>query len=143
MNKFFLILTILICNVFFSQEKIPPLTQPGVIVDKEIESSPVYEKVDEEAIFLNGGIYGFRNEFGSLFNSSIIKGRKGVTKTVITFIVEKDGTIVDIKAVGENQSLNKEAIETIKKIKTKWSPALIYGNPVRSRFKMPISVNIE
>lgn len=143
MKIFFLILTTLICNEFFSQEKLPPLTQPGVIVDKEIESSPVYEKVDEDAIFLNGGISGFRNEFASLFDSSKVKGKKGVYRTSVLFIIEKDGTMNNFKATGDNESLNQEAIRTFKKIKNKWSPAKNNNQPVRSVFRMPVSFNIE
>lgn len=142
MKKLTLILTILICNVILSQEKSPVVIQPNVITEEKLENN-VYEKVDKDAIFLNGGITGFRKEFASLFDSSKVKGKKGLYKTSILFIVERDGTMTNFRATGENISLNEEAIKTFKKIKNRWTPASIDNQPVRSYFRMPISFIIE
>ena len=37
-------------------------------------------------------------------------GTEGVIKTMVTFIVERDGTITNIKADGPNKDFNAEAI---------------------------------
>ena len=44
-------------------------------------------------------------------------GTEGVIKTMVTFIVERDGTITNIKADGPNKDFNAEAIRTIKSVK--------------------------
>ena len=59
------------------------------------------------------------------------------------FIVEKDGSITDVKAVGENKSFNKEAINAITKIKDKWIPATVNGVPVRYKFRVPLDIIFE
>ena len=61
----------------------------------------------------------------------------------IKFIVEKDGTLSNITAIGENESFNKEAIRAVTKIKEKWIPATINGQAVSERFKIPLTINFE
>ena len=48
-----------------------------------------------------GGIDGFRNKVLSNFDTSVVGSESGeVIKAVVTFVVERDGTISNIKAVG-------------------------------------------
>ena len=70
-------------------------------------------------------------------------GTGEVAKTTIIFIVEKDGTISEVKATGPNADFNREAIKTIKSVKGKWVPAKLNGENVRSYFKFPISMQFE
>ena len=109
----------------------------------QLNQSTVYEGLDKQPVFLNNGITGFRNEFISNFNMNKVNGKKGVYKTSILFVVERDGTISQITATGLNESLNKEAIEAIKKIETKWEPGMINDTSVRCRFRLPITINID
>jgi protein TonB len=63
---------------------------------------------------------------------------------VVTFIVEKDGTISGLKANGKDVEFNNEAIRTIKNVKGLWKPAKNkQGEAVRSYFKFPITMNFE
>lgn len=61
-------------------------------------------------------------------------------RTVIEFIVEKDGTLSDIKAVGNNNSLNREGIRIVNSIKDKWSPGIVKGKNVRMKFRQPLTL---
>ena len=70
-------------------------------------------------------------------------GTEGVIKTMITFIVERDGTITNIKADNPNRDFNAEAIRTIKSVKGKWNPAKLEGQNVRSYFRIPVSMKFE
>ena len=68
----------------------------------------VYEMVDKAADF-PGGIHSFRSEFAKNIDVNKIKG-KGTFSTDVTFVVENDGSISEIKATGQNQSIKKQAV---------------------------------
>lgn len=77
----------------------------------------------------------------SKFNYGIIDcDDESVQKTMIEFIVEKDGTLSNIKAIGANENLNKEGIRIVKSITEKWQPATLKGKNVRMNFKQPIKL---
>lgn len=103
-----------------------------------IDDSPK-TKVDVSADFI-GGIDAFRNKVMSSFDISEFEESNEKLSTEITFVVEKDGSISNIKASGKDDAFNKETIRAIKSIKGKWTPAKIDGRPVRSYFRFPVSV---
>lgn len=131
----------------------PPVLTPPVIetpyvtapivpeVPKKVDNTPV-TKVDVEAAF-QGGINSFRAKVVQNFNTGDFEGTGELMKTMVTFIVEKDGTISNIKATGTDRDFNAEAERTIRKINGKWSPAKLNGENVRSYFKFPISMMFE
>ena len=110
-----------------------PVEDPNVIVDGA--------KADVAADF-KGGINAFRQKVAQGFDTSSID-QSGVVSATITFVVEKDGSISNIKITGANADFNQEAERTVKSIKTKWTPAQLKGKAVRSSFRMPISMRIE
>lgn len=98
--------------------------------------------VDVEAAYV-GGLDSFRNKIKENFDGTVMDGTEGVIKTMVTFIVERDGTITNIKADGPNRDFNAEAIRTIKSVKGKWNPAKLEGQNVRSYFRIPVSMKFE
>lgn len=115
---------------------------PVVAPPKVENPNAIVENVDVEASF-SGGIDAFRNKVVGSFDVSSFEGTDAVIKTTVTFIVEKDGTISNIKANGVDAIFNKEAEKTIKNIKGRWNPATVDGKPVRSYFRFPISMKFE
>ena len=114
-------------------------TLPDVV--KPIDNTPL-TRVDVEANF-QGGIEAFRSKVMSSFSTSDFEDVGGKMSTVVTFIVERDGTISGIQAKGASGDFNKEAERTILKVKGKWVPAQVKGQPVRSYFRFPISMLFE
>ena len=110
-----------------------PVEDPNVIIDGA--------KADVAAEF-KGGINAFRQKVAQGFDTSSID-QSGMVSATITFVVEKDGSISNIKITGANADFNQEAERTVKSIKTKWTPAQLKGKAVRSSFRMPISMRIE
>jgi len=108
----------------------------------KLPDNSVKDVVDVEASFA-GGIEAFRSKVVQNFDTSEFEGTGDKLSTVVTFIVEKDGTISGIKTNGKNGGFNREAERTIKKIKGKWTPAKIKGEPVRSYFRFPVSMMFE
>ncbi|WP_407486294.1 energy transducer TonB [Elizabethkingia anophelis] len=106
----------------------------------DVNDTDVYDTVDQVADYV-GGMDKFRNLFNGGFDNSSVKD-EGTFKTTVTFIIERDGSISDIKASGPDYDFNRETERTIKSIKGKWTPAKINGYPVRSRFRFPVTINI-
>lgn len=114
-------------------------TPPVVIEDPEkIRKS---DEVDIAADF-KGGINAFREKVAQNFDTESID-KAGMVSGVITFVVERDGSISNLKVTGSSSDFNSEAERTVKSIKTKWTPAQLKGKAVRSSFRMPISMKIE
>jgi len=111
-------------------------------VKPQVSDTQVYSEVEQTAEF-PGGINAFRNKVSGNFDGSAMNGDEGTVKTEITFVVERDGSITDVKANGKNADFNSEAVRTIKSIKNKWTPAKINGQSVRYRFRLPLTMNFE
>lgn len=126
----------------------PPPPPPGptksttVEVKPQVSETQVYTEVEQLAEF-PGGINSFRSKVNSSFDTSVMDGDEGTVKTEVTFVVERDGSITDVKANGSNKDFNAEAIRTVKSIKNKWAPAKINGQSVRYRFRMPLTMQFE
>ena len=59
-------------------------------------------------------------------------------RVTVRFIVEKDGSISDVKPVlSVHPLLNKEAVRVVESM-PKWSPGKHNGKPVRVRFNLPV-----
>lgn len=120
----------------------PPKAAAVESESKAPSTTEVYESVDQEAEF-PGSLNSFRNKIAENFDNSAMEGGEGTLKTTVTFIVERDGSISDVKASGSNPDFNSEAVRTVKSIRTKWVPAKINGQPVRQRFRLPLTMNFE
>ena len=123
----------------------PPVQAPpkaAAVESKAPSTTEVYESVDQEAEF-PGSLNSFRNKISENFDNSAMEGGEGTLKATVTFIVERDGSISDVKASGSNSDFNSEAVRTVKSIRTKWVPAKINGQPVRQRFRLPLTMNFE
>jgi protein TonB len=67
-------------------------------------------------------------------------GIKG--KVYLTFVVERDGTVSNVKVVkGVDKLLDDEAVKAIES-SPKWSPGLQRGRPVRVRFSIYLNFNL-
>ncbi|MBW8522034.1 energy transducer TonB [Chryseobacterium chendengshani] len=136
MKKLFVFVLLIVSVQIFSQEK-SSANQENAIAD-----SSIYEDIPDKAEY-PGGINAFRNNFSKTFKAGKVSGR-GKIKSEIRFVVDQQGMITDIITIGDNKSMNKEMERTIKAMsKTKWVPAKIDGEPVKFRFKLPITINIE
>ena len=64
--------------------------------------------------------------------------KKGISgKTFVSFVIEKDGSITDVKvARGFDKSCDAEAVRVVKSM-PKWTPGKAKGQPVRVNFTMP------
>lgn len=64
-------------------------------------------------------------------------------RVILTFIVEKDGHLTDIKvAKSISPLLNEEAIRIVKSM-PKWNPGMQDGMKVRVKYTLPISFKLD
>ena len=64
-------------------------------------------------------------------------------KVYISFVVDKDGSIADTKVERKlGYGTDEEAVRVVKLSKP-WNPGLINGKPVRVKFSLPISFNLN
>ena len=64
-------------------------------------------------------------------------------KVFIQFVIEKDGSITDVKVMrGVDASLDKEAIRVVKSM-PKWKPGKQRGKPVRVSYTLPINFQLS
>lgn len=65
-------------------------------------------------------------------------------KVYVSFVIEKDGSITDIMVKNDpGYGMGKEAIRLLKSLKTKWTPGILDGKPVRTAYNLPITIKTE
>lgn len=85
-----------------------------------------------------GGIDKFYNYVIRNFRAPEEEGLKG--KVYVTFVVEKDGSLTDIKVLRDiGFGTGAEAIRVLKK-SPKWNPGVQNGKPVRVLYSLPITI---
>lgn len=85
-----------------------------------------------------GGLDKFYKFIGKNFQTPEEEGLSG--KIFVTFVVEKDGSLTDIKVVRDiGYGTGKEAIRVLKSC-PKWNPGVQNGKPVRVQYSLPINI---
>jgi len=101
----------------------------------------VYDKVDAKASakYDINAFVSKRLRYPEMAKVNGIEGR-----VMVTFIVEKDGSISNVSFKGANigGGCVEEAINVIKAL-PKWKPATVKGNFVRSYFQYPITFRLD
>lgn len=112
------------------------------IVENKVDTNVVHESVDEEAQFMNGGIDGFRSKVQDNFDIEAVEG-EGILNTVVTFEVDVNGNISNIKSRGSNRDFNREAERAVRSVRGKWKPGKVKGQNVKSRYSFPLKMRFE
>ena len=127
---------------------VPPITKPTVIapttpvVPEVVDPNAIITKADVNADFI-GGINSFRTKVSQNMDISDFEGSGEKLSAKVTFIVERDGTISNIKSSGADSQFNKEAEKAVKAVKGKWNAAKLKGQAVRTYFSIPITIQFE
>ena len=109
----------------------------GPVVEVDTDDR-IYEIVEENAMFPGGddACYKWLSEHIKYPAISQEQGVQG--RVFVSFVVNRDGSIVDVKVVrSPDPNLSKEA-ERVVKLMPKWKPARQGNKAVRSRFNLPV-----
>ncbi|WP_415325075.1 energy transducer TonB [Chryseobacterium sp. MMS23-Vi53] len=125
--------------------KVKNLEDLGKIHTKTIkpENNTELLPIIDKAADYPGGINALRQEVANLFYTDGVYAEQKTVKANVAFIVEKDGTISNVQAQGDNFTFNRQAEIALYSVSEKFSPAIIKGDPVRYRFKLPLTMSFE
>lgn len=114
------------------------LTIPNILH----ESDKVFLVVQIPAQY-KGGIQRFNTDFMSYMRKSDPRETSKTLRIILQFVVEKDGSLTDIKVAKSSGDalFDKEVVRVISKMK-KWQPALTNNMIVRSTMNMPITIQL-
>lgn len=108
----------------------------------ELHLNPKKEDLNKEAQY-PGGFETLRKQVADLFYTDSVLPDQKLLKTNVVFVVEKDGSIANVQAQGENFTFNRQAEIAMYLLPEKFSPAIINGTPVRYRFRLPLSMSFD
>jgi hypothetical protein len=83
-----------------------------------------------------------RQEIAQIFYAPGVYSETKTIKANVDFIVEKDGSISNVHAQGDNFTFNRQAEIALYSIPEKFSSNM-NGESVRFSFKLPLTMNIE
>ncbi|MPM05944.1 hypothetical protein SDC9_52239 [bioreactor metagenome] len=106
---------------------------------KSDNSDVVFTVVENEAEF-PGGIEAMNRFMAENIKYPTLAKQKNIEgKVIISFIVEKNGTLSDIRTIKDiGEGCGDEGVRIVK-LMPKWKPAKQKGQPVRQQFLLPIS----
>ncbi len=90
---------------------------------------------------------GGQNAFGNYLGQNIrypsgAKDRNAQGRVILGFVIEKDGSLADIKILKNvDPEIDAEAIRVIRE-SPKWNPGIQHGVPVRVAYTMPINFTL-
>jgi protein TonB len=91
-----------------------------------------------------GGIGAFLKTVGKNFKTPEVDEGVKTLQVLVYFVIEKDGSLSNIRVTRDpGYSLGKEATRVLNNMKIKWSPGYKNGQPVRTAYNLPITINVE
>lgn len=110
--------------------------------DGDGDSNEVFVAVQVRAEY-PGGMAAFNKQFISRFRTPDIDSGVKRIQVIVQFIVEKDGSLTDIKVARDpGYGAGKEAVRVLKSM-PKWKPAIQNNRTVRSQFTLPITIQVQ
>ena len=124
-----------------AQSSGPVMTGPSVVGEMSDEEE-IFQVVEEMPEF-PGGMEALLQYLGRNIKYPTIAQEQGIQgKSIISFVVNKDGSIVDPKVEKSlDSSCDKEAMRVISTM-PKWKPGKQRGKPVRVKYTVPVSFRL-
>jgi protein TonB len=117
----------------------------GIVEEKKEDENKIFEKVEIEASF-KGGESAWRKYLERNLNPSapVDNGApEGLYTVYVQFVVSKDGSISDVRALTKHgYGMEEEAVRVIKKGPA-WTPAIQNGRSVNAYRKQPITFQVQ
>lgn len=121
--------------------KVETVTDFGDYGTEDTGETEVFAVVEDMPSFPGGNVTKW---IGKNVKYPVIAAENGIQgKVFVQFVIEKDGSITDVKVVrGVDASLDKEAIRVIQSM-PKWKPGKQRGKPVRVSYTLPINFQLS
>jgi protein TonB len=141
MKKVILVLGLIFVSQFgYTQEGKPLIVVPMETTNPSDENA-IYNTagIDVKPDF-PGGIQEFYKFIGKNYKTPNVKNLKG--KVFVMFVIEKDGSLTDIKVLRDiGHGTGEEAVRVLKEC-PKWLPGEQNGKKVRVLYSLPISIQL-
>jgi len=110
---------------------------------EEVEEDIIFDFVDIQPTFLGGEAEMLKFIYKNIKYPPIAKDNGIEGRVIVSFVVEKDGSIADAKILREpGGGLGEEAIGVVNKM-PKWKAGQKKGRPVRVRFTLPVEFKLK
>ena len=110
---------------------------------EEDGSDKVYETVDEKPEFSLPGTTYTSYIMDHLELPAMAKLENASPKVLVSFVVEKDGSIRDVSVVRPSSpSMDCEVVNLVR-LMPRWKPGKLNGNPVRTRQFLPLTIKMQ
>ena len=117
--------------------KSPEKTFCPEVITKKDTTLLDFNKITDQPTYI-GGIQAFYNYIGKNFRIPDVEKLEG--KILVSFIIEKDGSLNEIKVLRDiGYGTGQEAIRVLTD-SPKWNPGTKEGKPVRVLYTLPISI---
>ena len=123
-----------------------------VLKAKEVIAEPEPPKVEETKVFdvveempqFPGGQAALLEYLAKNIKYPVVAEENGIQgRVIVTFVVERDGSITDVKVVKSvDPSLDKEAARVVKSM-PKWQPGKQNGSAVRVKYTVPVQFRLQ
>jgi protein TonB len=112
-------------------------------VPPKVEETKVFDVVEQMPQF-KGGDAALMEYLNKNIKYPVIAEENGIQgRVVTTFVVERDGSITDVKVIKSvDPSLDKEAVRVVKSM-PKWNPGKQNGSAVRVKFTLPVTFRLQ
>jgi protein TonB len=103
----------------------------------------VFAAVEQEPEFKNGGQAGFNAYLAKAVKFPAVDRENGTSgRVIVTFVVERDGSLTDVKALrGPDQSMEDAAVAAVKSSPS-WKPGVQNGQKVRVQFTISFAFSL-
>ncbi|KOS07538.1 hypothetical protein AM493_16915 [Flavobacterium akiainvivens] len=117
-------------------------------LDKGVEpATPSDEPINYAALQVKPEFPGGMDKFYEFVRKNFRNpdvDRETNLKITVSFVVERDGSLSNIKVLKDpGYGAGKEAERVLKSLKTKWNPGIQNGKPVRANYILPITMKIQ
>jgi protein TonB len=113
-------------------------------VKQVVEENPnqIFTAVEKQPGF-PGGDAAFGKYLGKAIRYPAVARENNVQgRVILTFVVERDGSLTDIKVVrGIGSGCDEEAVRALKS-SPKWTPGIQNGRPVRVQYSVPVAFSL-
>lgn len=119
-----------------------PDVTPGTGAGGAGTSTTIETFVDVAPLY-PGGLDKFYKDVARNFRTPDV-GNATSMRVFVSFVVEPDGTLSNIKAVRDpGYGMGQEAVRVLKSLKAKWTPGMKGGKAVRTAYSLPITVKVN
>ncbi len=109
----------------------------------EVEEEKVFDVVEQMPSYPGGDAALFKYLSDNIKYPTIAEENGVQGRVIVTFVVERDGSITDVKIVrAVDPSLDREAVRVVKSMPS-WIPGKQNGKSVRVKYTLPVTFRLQ